>query len=233
MDAEKNYKKEAACQADLMITDNISIGLGDGSTVLLLAGLLIDRIRQGLQISICTSSLTTKDFLTKSDVPVVEADAVYNLDLYFDGCDQVDIDLNAFKSGSGIHTSEKLLASMAKKFILLADSSKFVEKLNNKFPLVLELLPRSVNYVQKQLKSRFAEIGLNPRMNEYSDQWVRTQDGNYLIDCYFKILPDLSTIQAFCKNITGVIDHSLFFQLAHELIVSGDDGTHMLYREHS
>ncbi len=229
MDSELKYKKEGINLAGAMITERSSVGLGDGSTILMLAEMLVEKIKQGLQISLYTSSLKTQVYLMKSGVQTLDIQTIDSLDIYFDGCDQVDADLNAFKSGSGIHTSEKLLASMAKKFVLLADASKFVNKMSNRFPLVLEILPRSENYVMNQMKTRFPGISLSIRKQEDSGNLILTRDNNYLVDCYFDILPELSFLQI-CKNITGVVDHSLFFELAHELISFDKESARKLER---
>src|SRR5664279_1975727 len=101
-----------------------------------LASHVIDGIGAGLTLNVYTSSLQTQDFLEAAGIPVSDISKVDSLDQYFDGCDQIDHKLNALKSGSGIHTTEKILASMAKKFIIMADASKYVSKLESKTPLV-------------------------------------------------------------------------------------------------
>src|ERR1700750_113531 len=144
-----DLKKEAARIASTMVEDNTSVGLGDGSTVRLLAEFLIERINAGLEIRLYTSSMQTLEFLQRREVLVNDISGTDTLDIYFDGCDQIDASLNALKSGSGIHTMEKLLASMAKKFVIIGDDSKFVQRLDPGFPLVLEVLPAAVAYVQR------------------------------------------------------------------------------------
>src|ERR1700712_1289370 len=142
-------KKEAARVASTLVAGNTSVGLGDGSTVRLLAEYLTERMNAGLEIRLYTSSQQTLEFLQRRDVLVNDISRTDVLDIYFDGCDQIDGRLNALKSGSGIHTMEKLLASMAKKFVIIGDASKFVQKLDPKFPLVLEVVPQAVAFVQK------------------------------------------------------------------------------------
>ena len=78
--------------------------------------------------------------------------------MYFDGCDQFDKDLNALKSGGGIHTMEKLFASMAKEFILVGDDSKYAEQLTTTFPLVLEVLPQAMSFILAKLPFLFGDV---------------------------------------------------------------------------
>ena len=148
-----DVKKEAARVASTLVVENTLVGLGDGSTVRLLADFLIDRMNAGLEIRLYTSSQLTLEFLQRRDVFVNDISHTGVLDIYFDGCDQIDGRLNALKSGSGIHTMEKLLASMAKKFVIIGDDSKFVQKLDPTFPLVLEVLPLAITFVQRILLS--------------------------------------------------------------------------------
>ncbi len=217
-------KQEAARAAFPLIKNNTTIGLGDGSTIIHLASQLVEGIRSGLNLNIYTSSFSTKDFLQGRGITIPDNSQAEQLDQYFDGCDQIDEDLNVFKSGSGIHTSEKLLASMADQFIVLADVSKFVPKLTNKFPLVLEVLPQSVNFVIRRIKQLFQEVTILTRVADQYDNPTITRNGNYLIDCRFTDLPELQLLQSKCKNIVGVVEISLFYKMATSAIIADDHG---------
>lgn len=217
-------KKEAARIAATLVHDNESVGLGDGSTVRLLAEFLIARMNEGLNIMLFTSSGQTRDFLQVAGFIVNDISHTEILDIYFDGCDQIDKRLNALKSGSGIHTMEKLLASMAKKFVIIGDASKFVQKFDPKLPLVLEVLPLAIAFVQRTLLSLYPECTLSVRKSHPGADPVLTGNGNLLMDCWFPAWPDLEMIQIQCKKITGVIEISLFYQMVHEAIIAGNDG---------
>ena len=220
-----DFKKEAARIASTIVEDNTSVGLGDGSTVRLLAEYLIERINEGLEIRLYTSSLQTLEFLQRRDVSVNDISGTDTLDIYFDGCDQIDGNLNALKSGSGIHTMEKLLASMAKKFVIIGDDSKFVQKLDPAFPLVLEVLPVAMAYVQRIMSSLYPVSVLAIRLlpdQEYEP--VLTRNGNFLLDCHFQEWPELENLQVQCKKITGIVEISLFYQLVNGAIIAGKDG---------
>ena len=220
-----DVKKEAARVASTLVAGNTSVGLGDGSTVRLLAEYLTERMNTGLEIRLYTSSQQTLEFLLRRDVLVNDVSSTDALDIYFDGCDQIDGQLNALKSGSGIHTMEKLLASMAKKFVIIGDTSKFVQKLDPKFPLVLEVIPQAMAFVQRNLSSIYPECTLTVRKSPDPEfKPVLTRNGNLLLDCWFREWPDLEMIQIQSKKITGVVEISLFYQLVHEAIIAGSDG---------
>jgi ribose 5-phosphate isomerase A len=220
-----DVKKEAARVACTLIDDNTLVGLGDGSTVRSLAEYLLERINAGLKVRLFTSSLQTQDFLRAAGNIVNDISHTDILDIYFDGCDQIDARLNALKSGSGIHTMEKLLASMAKKFVIIGDASKFVQKLDPAFPLVLEVLPPAIAFVQRIILSLYPECKLTIRKSPgQEDKPVLTRNGNLLLDCWFREWPEPEILQVQCKKITGVIEISLFYQMVDEAIIADKDG---------
>jgi ribose 5-phosphate isomerase A len=112
-----DFKKEAAVKAVGLVQPEQVIGLGAGSTIAFMVGLLAEQAQKGLQIQLLTSSFTTRQLLLQHGFAVVAVADVEKIDIYFDGCDQVDHNLQALKSGGGIHTREKLLASMATRFM--------------------------------------------------------------------------------------------------------------------
>jgi ribose 5-phosphate isomerase A len=218
------HKNQAAWVGRELITKDTSVGLGDGVTIRLLASYLKESVDNGLNIKLYTSSIQTEQFLQQLGIRTFDVGLTDSLDLYFDGCDQIDFHLNVLKSGSGIHTNEKLLAAMAKKFIILADESKFVSKLDSKFPLVIELLPQATSFVQKNLKNLFPGATQRIRTSDRDQKPVITRNGNYLIDCFFPLWPDLEPLQNRCRNITGVIEISLFYKMTSGAIIAGDNG---------
>jgi ribose 5-phosphate isomerase A len=220
-----DFKREAARIASTIVDDKTSVGLGDGSTVRLLAEYLIDRMNAGLEIRLYTSSLQTLEFLQRRDVLVNDISGTDTLDIYFDGCDQIDGSLNALKSGSGIHTMEKLLASMAKNFVIVGDDSKYVQRFDPGFPLVLEVLPLAIAYVQRIMSSLYPVSVLAIRLlPDQENEPVLTRNGNLLLDCHFQEWPELEDLQVQCKKITGIVEISLFYQLANGAIIAGKNG---------
>lgn len=227
-----DLKKQAARVAYTQIENNSTVGLGDGSAVRSLAGYLIGGIKTGQNFKLYTSSSTTQNVLRDAGLTILDISLADSLDLYIDGCDQVDNRLNALKSGSGIHTQEKLLAVMARKFILLADDSKFISTFDPKFPLVLEVLPQARIYVMKKMKMIFPHSTLSTRVStENADGLLLTRNGNHLIDCRFPQWPEPSNIQSQCKSLTGVVDISLFYQLASDAFIAGNNGISLYQRK--
>jgi ribose 5-phosphate isomerase A len=184
--------------------------------------------KENLNIQLYTSSGSTKNILEQSHFIVNDFSEIHSLDIYLDGCDQLDKNLNALKSGSGIHTTEKLLASMAKQFILIGDESKYAEELETKFPLVVEVIPEAATFAQYKIKELFPDAKIETRYKNNAP--VITKYSNQLIDIWFNDFPELSILNFLLKNITGVLETSLFYNLASKAIIAGTDRIRILER---
>ncbi|MCW3079522.1 ribose 5-phosphate isomerase A [Segetibacter sp.] len=224
-----DLKMQAAQKAATLVEDNTIVGLGAGSTIAYLAGFLELLIRDGLDIRFVTSSFSTTLMLQKKKLPVYSSALFKEMDIYFDGCDQLDKQLNALKSGGGIHTHEKLLASMAKQFVLIGDETKLVESFDLKYPVVLEILPQSVAFVPYKISQLFKGTKVDMRMTG-KDGPVITENGNYLIDVYFEKWPDLSSINPIFKSVSGIVETSLFYRIANKAVVARKEGVIVLER---
>jgi ribose 5-phosphate isomerase A len=217
-----DLKKEAARVAYSLIENKSSIGLGDGSAVRYLASYIIDGMRMGLELTLYTSSYKTEEYLRESGITANDISTIDQLNQYFDGCDQIDGQLNALKSGSGIHTQEKLLAAMSNNFFILADESKFISEFGTEFPLVLEVLPQAVRFVARQMKSKCPGLTCSIRKSpDNPGSLLTTRNGNHLIDCHFPRWPDPEFIQNQARAIVGVVEISLFYNLANYAIIGG------------
>src|SRR6202008_2039737 len=118
-------KMEAAKAAFKLIKQGQCIGLGAGTTVANLVSLLASDGSLAASLTLVSSSFKTAGLLSERGINVHPMALTKSVDIYFDGCDQFDTELNALKSGGGIHTTEKILAAMAKEFILIGDDAKF------------------------------------------------------------------------------------------------------------
>lgn len=223
-----DFKKAAAEKAVSFIQTNKLIGVGAGSTMAHIAALLYEKISQGLKIKVLTSSYTTRQLLEGFGINVVETNTVSSIDIYFDGCDQVDKNLNALKSGGGIHTQEKILASMAKEFMIVGDESKYVHSFNIRYPLVIEILPQAIRYVTSIIEKEYPGVATSVRINDKRGGAVLSDNGNYLLDVFFKQWPELSALSNTVKAITGVVETSLFYNIASTFIMGSKGGVQII-----
>lgn len=205
-------KRLCAKAALELVNDQDVIGLGGGETI----GYLCEFIKEdGKNVQIVTPSENTKRICEQLGLLVIPTEEAKDVKIAFDGCDQVDRNLNAYKSGGGIHTKEKIIARMAKEYVLLVDETKVVDRLNCEVPIVLEIVPEAILYVTKQAE----KLGAVVKRRE-----------KHLLELYFDTIKDLKILDEELKKITGVIETSLFYQIATKAVVSGVDGIRMIER---
>ncbi|BAV05479.1 ribose-5-phosphate isomerase [Filimonas lacunae] len=214
----KDVRKIAAQAACEWIQKGMTVGLGAGTTIAYLVEFLaVDRELAESLVFLSASAGTTR-LLIDNALRVDDTAHHDQVDVYFDGCDQLDQRLYAWKSGGGIHTDEKILASMATDFILLADDSKLVDVLTLHFPLVLEVLPAAQQKVKSTIGKMFPGVELTFRLTAEGAP-VLTARNNVLLEARFPVLPGLDELDRL-KMLPGVVDHSLFYKMASKAIVA-------------
>lgn len=219
-----DLKLQAATEAIKLIRPGQVIGLGAGSTMAHLVNLIAANAELAKSLVLTSSSFKTTALFNSKGLGVRSPAYLKRIDIYFDGCDQFDAGLNALKCGGGIHTGEKILAAMADEFILLGDVQKFTERLDNTYPLVLEILPQALQSVIGKLAFKFQGATLTLRTGAEKDGAVISDNGNYLLNINFTQLPELDKLNCDIKMIPGVVEHSLFYQMATKAIIAGPDG---------
>jgi ribose 5-phosphate isomerase A len=225
-----DFKQQAAREAATFIRPGDTIGLGAGSSMARLAAAIKDNPEVFRSLKAVTSSFTTRQRLLAEGFTVVESGWLSRVDWYFDGCDQFDRRLNALKSGGGVHTAEKILAAMADQFVLVGDHSKRVDRLDATHPLVVEVVPEALAYVSDRLKKFFSPSRSELRMSDKKDGAVITERGNFLIDNWFNVFPEPAMLNERVIAIPGILEHSLFFHMAHRAVIAGPDGIQTLTR---
>ncbi|MET1054880.1 MAG: ribose 5-phosphate isomerase A [Pedobacter sp.] len=219
-----DYKMDAAKAALTQITEGQTIGLGAGSTIAKLINLIATECSFAPSLTLISSSFSTSNLILEKGLNLGSTHTIKKLDIYFDGCDQFDKELNALKSGGGIHTTEKILAAMALQFILIGDEGKFADQLDLTYPLVIEVLPNALPFVLSHLNTNFPDARLNLRMSSQKDGAVISDHGNLLVDIHFSTLLPLDQLNTRIRMIPGVVEHSLFYRMAAKAIIAGPKG---------
>ncbi|AOM79910.1 ribose 5-phosphate isomerase A [Pedobacter steynii] len=227
-----DYKRVAAEACLQFLKPGQTIGVGAGSSISHLINFISLSPDLADHLIVVSSSFKTRALIQEKGLQLqVSAQLNQKLDIYFDGCDQFDEALNALKSGGGIHTSEKILASMAGDFILIGDDSKMVSKLDHTYPLVIEILPEALKAVTDRLKSVYPTASVKLRITDKKDGVVISDNGNLLADMFFEELPEISALNTNVKMIPGVVEHSLFYGMATKAIIAGAQGTVILNKK--
>jgi len=131
-DAEKRIAAEAAAE---LVEDGMTVGLGTGSTVAFLLPAIAARGLSGIRC--VATSVATEQQARELGIPVEEFSELERLDIAIDGTDEVTPDGWLIKGGGGAHLREKIVAAAADRFVVIADSSKPVERFT--WPVPLEL----------------------------------------------------------------------------------------------
>ncbi|MCX6392167.1 MAG: ribose-5-phosphate isomerase RpiA [Actinobacteria bacterium] len=209
-DTEKRVAAEAAA---LLVEDGMHVGLGTGSTVAFLLPAIAAR---GLNITCVATSVRTEDAARELGMKVANAAEVNHLDLAIDGADQIAPDWWIVKGGGAAHTREKIVASMADRFVVIADSSKTVDGLHA--PIPLELL----------------QYGLANTLRLLDDVTLRgvpdSPDGNVIAD-YQGDASDPVNLAAWLGSVPGVVEHGLFPpSMTSEILIGRGDAVERLTR---
>ena len=220
MDLQTQLKQAVAAAAVNQIKNGMILGLGSGSTAALMIEALALKIKSGeiKDIVGVTTSFQGEVLATKLGIPLKSLSSVSVIDLAIDGADEVDPQFQLIKGGGACHVQEKLVATQAKKFIVVVDSSKLVEKLNLDFKLPVEVLPSAWKQVQKTLENMGGAGDL--RMAQKKAGPIVTDQGNLILDVTFNNgidQPDL--LESQINNIPGVLENGLFINLADEVLV--------------
>ena len=218
--SDQHAQKQAAAKAALRyIEDDMILGVGTGSTV----NCLIELLPQLRLAGAVASSQVTEDKLRALGIDVVDLNFAGQLDLYIDGADEVNSQLQLIKGGGGALTREKIVAAASNQFICMVDDSKMVEVLGRAFPVPIEVLPQARSYVARQL----AQLGGEP---VYRENFV-TDYGNVILDTYDLDVSDPSALEQRLNNIVGVVCNGIFAaNQADVLLKAGNDGVKTILR---
>ena len=212
-------KRKCAKEALQFIRDGMIVGLGGGSTI----GYLCEYIKENqLNIQVVTPSYSTAMKCKELEISVIPTYLVDHVDVAFDGCDEVDKNCVALKSGGSIHTREKIIGSMADRYILLVDSSKVDDTLEFKYPVVVEIVPDAYLSVKKKLSNLGAKV--QDRIYEKKDGMIISDQGNMIVEAYFQKGMDLKELNTTLLTMPGIVDTSLFYGIVTDVIVYTDHG---------
>ena len=197
--ATQDEKKQAAAKAALKhLPKGGILGVGTGSTVNFLIELLPE-----LQLEAAVaSSEATAERLKKLGIEVVDMNSVGGLDAYVDGADEIDRHMHMIKGGGAALTREKIVASIARKFVCIVDDSKWVDQLGRDFPLPIEVIPMARSAVARKIVA----LGGDPAYRE----GVVTDNGNVILDVYNLNILNALELEKTINDIPGVVCNGIF-----------------------
>ena len=207
-----NQKLIAAKAALTYINPDAILGMGTGSTVNFLLELLPTLDNPNLRV-VASSKLTAQRLVELGFKPLLPNE-VTTIDLYIDGADEINGALQMIKGGGAALTGEKILASLAEKFICIAETRKRVAQLG-KFPLPIEVIPMAQGVVSRTI----TKLGGVPVRRE----GVITDYGNVILDVSQLELAEPELMEKTINQIPGVVTNGLFALRKADLLLLGTD----------
>ncbi|WP_303964035.1 ribose-5-phosphate isomerase RpiA [Succinatimonas hippei] len=184
------------------------LGVGSGSTVVKFIE-AIDRFKIKVDAAVSSSNKTTQ-LLQDIGIRVLDPNEVEPYAVYIDGADEVNPAFDMIKGGGACLTREKILASMAEKFICIVDKSKLVPTLG-KFPLPVEVIPMGREQVARSLRA----LGGNPVLR----QGCITDNGCEILDVHDFMIEDPLSMEAKINAIPGVVTVGLFAKRGADMVL--------------
>ena len=141
----------AAAAAVELVEPAMTIGLGSGRAVWKVVELLGAREER---FRAATASNRTAELATQAGIEIVELDGELQLDLALDGADEVAPGLGLIKGGGGALLREKIVISAARRFVVVAETPKRVERLGERCRLPVEV----VRFAWRDTRRRLARL---------------------------------------------------------------------------
>ena len=219
--ADRDALKRAAARRALeLVVPGMVLGIGSGTT----ARFFIEGLA-GMRVAAVATSDASADLARAAGVELLEDRAGAPLDLAVDGADEIDPALRLVKGAGGALFREKSVALAARRFVVVADDSKLVERLGGTF-VPVEVAP----FLWRRTAERLAAaVGAAWTLRGGEPRPYRTDNGNLVIDLMFAGgLAHPERTAGEIKAVTGVLDHGLFLGLATGAIVAGPAGVRVL-----
>ena len=211
---QDELKQAVARAAIAYVPQGEIIGVGTGST----ANFFIDelgKIKDRIKGAVASSEATAAR-LKSHGIPVLDLNEVESMSVYIDGADEITPHGAMIKGGGAALTREKIVASVADKFVCIADSSKLVDTLGA-FPLPIEVIPMAQAVVARKLKA----LGGEPRLRMKDGKPLMTDNGCMIIDLVGMQIARPAELEAQINNIVGVVTVGLFAQRGADIALLG------------
>jgi ribose 5-phosphate isomerase A len=183
------------------------IGLGSGKSI---AGLVrhMGNLSDKTSRRFIASSLQIRLEAEQSDLNIIDENQVMNIQVLFDGADQIDSEYHMIKGGGGALFREKILFEAAQKLVILAESAKYVNKLDRAVPIEVHPFARAL-FVKKMidLEAKVVDCKLRTLDNGFP---YFTENGNIIFDVSFEFITSIKRMNTEIKSIPGVVEVGLF-----------------------
>ena len=205
-----------------LIEDGSAIGLGTGRAATLFVKALGQKVKEGLNVRGVPTSDATAGLARELGIPLTTLEEIGELDICFDGADEVAPDMNLIKGYGGALVREKIVAASSKRFIVLVGPGKEVKALGQHGKLPVEVVTFALPLARRKL------TGLNCppvlRLNPDGTTYI-TDNGNPIFDCQVGLIEDAAGLERAILDIPGVLGTGLFIGMAETVFIQSEDGS--------
>ena len=226
-DDQKRAVGEAAAA---LVEPGMTVGLGTGSTAAHMVRALGERAEvEQLGLRCVATSDATAALARDVGLRLVDLDVAGGIDLTLDGADEIGPGLTLIKGGGGALLREKLVWEASSRCVVIADSSKLVDRLG-RFPLPVEVVAFGHGTTARRLAAALGSAGVaaTPELRLKNGEPVRTDGGGVIYDIACAAIPEPVALAATLKQVTGVVEHGLFLGLAKLALIAGPQGVQRL-----
>lgn len=219
-------KQRAGFRAAEFVREGMRVGLGTGTTAEWLVARLGERVRdEGLRVRCVPTSRRTEEQARSLGIPLVTLGEAGELDIAIDGADEIGPGLALTKGGGGALLREKLVASAASRFVVIADRSKLVEVLG-RFRLPVEVVRFGWELTARRVSG---VLGVEPllRRDARGEAFV-SDNGNFILDCPCGVIHDPARTERELKSLTGVVESGLFVGMADTAVLADAEGVQVI-----
>lgn len=215
----------AATRAIELMREGDVVGLGTGRAATALVHALGAAVRSGLRVRGVPTSQGTSDLAGQLGIPLATLDEVGQIDVTFDGADEVDPRLDLIKGYGGALVREKIVAASSRRLVILVGAEKLVPVLGTRGKLPVEVVPFGVPLCERRL----GELGCRPTVRTTNGSPYVTDNGNWILDCGISPIQDPTALEQAILAIPGVVGTGLFIGMADTVII--EDGDTVVLRE--
>jgi ribose 5-phosphate isomerase A len=223
----QELKVAAAQEALRDVKSGMRLGLGTGSTARELVRLLGEALANGTltDIRCTTTSSGTEEQARSLGIPTFAVHELAPLDLAIDGADEIDSLMRLIKGRGGALLREKIVEQAARRFLVIADESKLVERLGAGV-LPVEVTP----FALELLTARFTEMELAPVLRMRDGAPLVTDEGHRILDVRVPSREDIANVVDRIREHAGVVETGFFPNEASEAVIAGSGGIRRIKR---
>lgn len=205
-----------------------TLGLGTGRAAEAFVTALGQKVADGLNVRGVPTSERTENLARQLGIPLVTLEQAGELDVTFDGADEVDPALNLIKGYGGALVREKIVAASSRQLVILVGAEKLVSHLGERGRLPVEVVAFGEALAIRRLRA----LGYaSERRLDGEGQPILTDNGHFILDCAVTGIDDPAQLEQEILAIPGILGTGLFVGMADAVIVQQDDQVKTLRRD--